>query len=61
MIKYYNFNLLKQIPPALKKGGYFAFETIKKYPITKEEFFEIFKDFETVYFTKIPFRYVGKK
>lgn len=61
MIKYYNLNLLKQIPPALKKGGYFVFETIRKYPITKEKFFEIFKDFETVYFTEIPFRYVGKK
>ncbi|AZV46298.1 tellurium resistance protein TehB [Nautilia sp. PV-1] len=61
MIKYYNFNLLKQIPSALKKGGYFVFETIRKYPITKEKFFKIFKDLETVYFTERPFRYIGKK
>jgi len=61
MIKYFNLNLLKQIPSALKKGGYFVFETIKKYPISKEDFFEIFKNFETVYFTQEPFRFVGRK
>jgi len=61
MIKYFNLDLLKQIPKALKNGGYFVFETIKKYPVGEKEFFEIFKDFETVYFTKEPFRYVGKK
>jgi SAM-dependent methyltransferase len=60
-IKYFNLDLLKQIPKALKKEGYFVFETIGKYPMDKEEFFEIFKDFETIYFTQKPFRYVGKK
>ncbi|ACM92611.1 tellurite resistance protein TehB [Nautilia profundicola AmH] len=60
MIKYFNLNLLKQIPSALKKGGYFVFETIRKYPISKEEFFEIFKDFEVIYFSEKPFRFIGK-
>ncbi len=60
MIKYFNLDLLKQIPKALKKGGYFAFEKIPKYKLTTEEFFEIFKDFETIFFTKEPFRFVGK-
>ncbi len=61
MIKYFNLNLLKQVPSALKKSGYFVFETVKKYPINKEKFFKIFKDFETIYFSEKPFRYVGKK
>ena len=61
MIKYFNLDLLKQIPKALKDEGYFIFETIKKYSIGEEEFFEIFKNFETLYFTKEPFRFVGKK
>jgi len=61
MIKYFNLELLKQIPSVLKNGGIFLFETIKKYPISKENFFEIFKDFETVFFCEEPFRYVGKK
>jgi hypothetical protein len=41
-------------------GGYFTFETISKYPISKDEFFEIFKDFETIYFSEVPFRFVGR-
>ena len=61
MIKYFNLNLLKQIPERLKKDGFFVFETINKYPITKEDFFEIFKDFQVVYFIQNPFRFVGKK
>jgi SAM-dependent methyltransferase len=61
MIKYFNLELLKQIPKALKNGGYFVFETIKKYPISKEDFFKIFQNFKTIYFTQKPFRYVGKK
>jgi SAM-dependent methyltransferase len=61
MIKYFNLDLLKQIPDALKKQGFFIFETVKKYPISTEKFFEIFKDFETVYFTQTPFMYVGRK
>ncbi len=60
-IKYFNLDLLSQIPKALKKGGYFVFETIDKYPIEKEKFFEIFNDFETLFFTKKPFRFVGRK
>jgi SAM-dependent methyltransferase len=61
MIKYFNLELLKQIPFSLKKEGYFVFETINKYPIGKKEFFEIFKNFETIYFNENPFRFVGKK
>ncbi|GAB6074671.1 class I SAM-dependent methyltransferase [Nautilia lithotrophica] len=61
MIKYFNLEILKQIPKALKKHGFFIFETISKYPIGNEEFFEIFKDFEIIYFTQKPFRFVGKK
>ena len=60
MIKYFNLDILKQIPTALKNGGYFVFETIKKYPISKEKFFEIFKNFEVIYFSENPFRFVGK-
>ena len=61
MIKYFNLDLLKQIPKALKNNGFFVFETINKYPITKEDFFEIFEDFEVVYFNENPFQFVGKK
>ncbi len=61
MIKYFNLNILKQIPKALRKDGYFAFETINKYSIEKKEFFEIFKDFEVIFFNENPFQFVGKK
>ena len=61
MIKYFNLDLLKQIPKALKKEGFFIFETISKYPISKGDFFKIFKNFEVLYFSKKPFRYVGRK
>jgi SAM-dependent methyltransferase len=61
MIKYFNEELLKQIPGSIKKGGFFVFETIKKYPITKKGFFDIIKGFETVYFSEKPFRFVGYK
>ena len=61
MIKYFNLDLLKQIPKSLKNNGYFIFETINKYPIGKTEFFEIFKDFEIIFFNENPFRFVGKK
>jgi len=61
MVKYFNLDLLKQIPKALKKEGFFIFETISKYPINKEDFFKIFKNFEVLYFSKKPFRYVGRK
>jgi SAM-dependent methyltransferase len=61
MIKYFNYELLKQIPEALKAEGYFIFETINKYPVEKKDFFNIFKNFEILYFTQTPFRFVGKK
>jgi len=61
MIKYFNLDILKQIPHSLNKRGYFVFETIEKYPVNKKLFFEIFKNFKTVYFCKKPFRYVGIK
>ncbi|MEO1923769.1 MAG: methyltransferase domain-containing protein [Nautiliaceae bacterium] len=61
MIKYFNLDLLKQIPKSLKNNGFFVFKTINKYPINKEIFFEIFKDFEVVYFNENPFQFVGKK
>jgi SAM-dependent methyltransferase len=60
-IKYYNLNLLKQIPKALKNNGFFVFETIEKYPIEKILFFEIFKDFDIIRFNEKPFQFVGVK
>ncbi|WP_457561373.1 class I SAM-dependent methyltransferase [Caminibacter sp.] len=60
-IKYFNLNLLKQIPKALKNGGYFVFETIDKYPVDKKLFFELFKNFDIIYFNQKPFQFVGVK
>jgi len=61
MTKYLNTEILKQIPEALKNNGFFIFETVKKYPVEKTWFFEIFKNFKTIYFTQEPFRFVGQK
>ena len=60
-IKYFNLKLLKQIPKAIKNGGYFVFETIDKYPIKEELFFELFKNFDIIHFSKKPFQFVGVK
>jgi len=60
-IKYFNLNLLKQITNVLKKDGYFIFETIPKYSISKNEFFEIFKSFDIIHLNENPFQFVGVK
>ena len=60
MIKYFNLNLLRQIPKALKKDGFFVFKTGGKYSIEKDLFFDIFKNFQTLHF-KEDFEYVGVK
>ncbi len=60
-LKYFNFNLLKQIPKALKENGYFVFETIDKYQIDKDYFFELFKNFDIIHFNQKPFQFVGVK
>jgi len=61
MIKYFNLDLLKQIPKALKSRGYFIFETIEKYPVDKKLFFELFKNFDIIRFSEKPFQFVGVK
>ncbi len=60
-IKYFNLEILKQIPKSLKTDGYFIFETIDKYPIEKNRFFEIFKSFDIIHFNEKPFQFVGVK
>jgi len=61
MIKYFNLDILRQIPDVLKGGGFFVFETIPKYPVKTSFFLNLFQNFETIYFCDSPFTYVGKK